>query len=74
MADNDPTTRTVAALVHAECGHVAGVADDHETLREQAKALGVQDPQWEAADLDVDDAIERLLAGACHVCRIERTP
>jgi hypothetical protein len=70
----DPTKRTVAALVHAECGHVAGIADDHETLRSQAKALGVHDPQWEPADLDIDDAIVRLLAGSCAVCRIEHAP
>lgn len=71
---DDPTKRIVAALVHAQCGHVAGVADDHETLRDQAKALGVRDPQWKPADLDIGDALARLLAGACPVCRIETAP
>lgn len=68
---------TITALTHTGCGHVAAVANDETTraaMHAQATVMGLQSPPWETTELDVDDAIKRLLFGPCGRCRIERIP
>lgn len=67
----------VSALVHDQCGHVAGIANDDRTrtaMQAQAVARGLPTPPWRTRELEIDDAIARLIAGPCKVCRIERIP
>lgn len=71
MAAIPPSERLVAALIHAECGHVCIVSDDFQPVNEAAKRRGLADPQWEAITIQCDNAVRRYEAGPCDVCRVD---